>query len=137
MTAQIREIITYNGKKTGITIEPLKQYLENNAIRFLPASSSCWRGYQGFWEVKEKKLFLKRLIANIKDYKEVDLNYLFPGQDEVFAQWFTGEIRIPKGKKLKSEDSEYISIYEKELFLKFANGELVSEKIFDNIKKLG
>lgn len=132
MTAQSREILTYNGKKTGIAIEPLKLYLEKNSIRFLPASSACWRGYQGFWEVKDGKLYLTRLIANIEEYKEVGLDYLFPGQDEAFAQWFTGEIRIPKGKKLESEDSEYISIYEKELVLKFADGELVDEKIIDN-----
>lgn len=135
MTAQSREILSYNGKKTGINTEPLKQYLEKNAIRFLAASSACWRGYQGFWEIKEDKLYLTRLIANIEEYKEVGLDYLFPEQDEVFAQWFNGEIRIPKGKKKEIEDSEYILIYERELILKFANGELVDEKTIDNKEK--
>ena len=61
--------------------------------------------------------------------EEIGLDYLFPGQKEVFADWFTGEIIIPHGKVLYY--SMRYSIYEKYLFLQFKNGVLISEETDD------
>jgi hypothetical protein len=86
----------------------------------------------GFWELRDKKLFIVKLIVT-KD-KQVDLNYLFPGQNEVFADWFSGEIRIPQGEMLKYVHMGYQSIFEKDLFLKFKKGVLIDERVIDNRK---
>jgi len=70
-------------------------------------------------------------IANYVSTEEIlGLDYLFPGQEEVFADWFTGEIRIPYGKVLYQ--MMYSSIYEKYTVLEFKEGILIGEKKFDN-----
>lgn len=69
-------------------------------------------------------------ISNFKaTEEEIGLDYLFPGQKEVFADWFTGKIMIPHGKVLYSM---CYSIYEKYLFLQFKNGALISVETHDN-----
>jgi hypothetical protein len=49
--------------------------------------------------------------AYIEGYEEVDLNYVFPNQEKVFADWFTGEIRIPTGDMLKYVHTAYCSVF--------------------------
>jgi len=133
MTAQIKEILLYKGNKVGMATEPLNPYLKNRKdINFESQSTGCWRGYLGFWELRDKNLFIVKLIVT-KD-KQVDLNYLFPGQNEVFADWFSGEIRIPQGEMLKYVHMGYQSIFEKDLFLKFKKGVLIDERVIDNRK---
>ena len=60
------------------------------------------------------------------------MSYLFPEKDEVFADWFSGEIRIPTGKQLKYIHLGYQSIFEKDIFLNFKDGILLSERIKEN-----
>lgn len=58
--------------------------------------------------------------------------YLFPDQEKVFAEWFTGEIRIPYGEMLQYYHIGYASVYEKELYLEFENGYLIGKREKDN-----
>ena len=60
------------------------------------------------------------------------MDFLFPDQKEVFADWFTGEIRIPQGDLLEYVHGGYDSTYEKDLFLDFKEGYLVSYKYVYN-----
>ena len=136
MTAQIGEILFFKGKEICMVSEPLNQYLKNrNDIKFISSSTACWRGYYGQWEIIDNKLYLIGLKAYIEGYREVDLDYLFPGQKQVFASWFNGEIRIPQGEILEYIHLGYASLYEKDLFLIFENGVLVKEYEVDNTKK--
>lgn len=146
MTAQHREKLRYNGEIYHLAVEPLYPYLKKKNIRFVPDSTACWRGYYGWWSIENDKLYLTNLIAYIPKqtdekidarralfYSEkVGLEYLFPGQDKVFAEWFSGELRIPHGKMLRYVHQGYASIYEKELFLKIVNGKLVDSRKIDN-----
>lgn len=132
MTAQVGEALIYNGEKTWIATEPLSQYLKVKAISFFSPSTACWRGYYGKWEIKDRKLYLIELEAYIEEYKKVGLNYLFPNQKEVFANWFNGEIRIPCGEMLEYVHMGYASLYERDLFLVFENGILVNQYEVDN-----
>ena len=96
MTIQAGDILSYNGEKTTIVTEPLKPYLESRSdISFIFKSTALVRGYIGTWKIKNKKLFLVSLIGFIENNEKVDLNYLFPNKKEVFADWFSGQIRIP------------------------------------------
>ncbi len=135
MTAQIHEILIYGGK-VGMATEPLKQHLKTRKdIRFSSITSYCWRGYQGKWEVNNNKLYLVGLQGHIRDrkgYHEVSLDYLFPGKSEVFAEWYSGEIRIPLGEILEYVHGGFSSIYEKDLFLKFDKGILTGTRETDN-----
>ena len=99
----------YNGKDYIIETEPLYPYLKSKQISFIALHTACWRGYMGDWLIENDKLYLVGLYALVsKNYwydpsngkvsvheKTVDLDELFPGQDKVLADWFTGDICIP------------------------------------------
>lgn len=133
MTAQEGERLLYKGEETWMATEPLNQYLQNrNDIKFVSLSTACWRGYYGQWEIKDRKLYLIELQAYIKGYGEVGLDYLFPGQNTVFANWFSGKITIPQGEMLAYVHMGYASIYERDLILEIKNGELINEYVVQN-----
>ncbi len=138
MTAQSSETIIYEDKEYGMAYEPLSDYLENleNPPFLYSPSTACWRGYYGTWEVKGDKLYLIKLIAFTEGWKEADIEYIFPGQREAFADWFTGEIRIPQGELLSYIHQGYDSVYEKDIFLAFHKGILINERIEDNRNKV-
>lgn len=113
--------------------EPLGKYLaKRKDLYFYSESTACGRGFMGDWAVKGDKLYLINLKANLNFETKVGVDYLFPGQKEIFAEWFTGEIRIPTGKMLRYAYMGYASVYEKDIFLKFEKGKLVDERIVDN-----
>jgi len=133
MTAQAGERLLYKGEETWMAAEPLNQYLHNrNDIKFVSPSTACWRGYYGKWEIKDRKLYLIELKAYLEGYREVGLDYLFPGQNTAFANWFSGKIRIPQGEMLDYVHMGYASLYERDLILVFENGLLTNEYIVDN-----
>lgn len=133
MTAQAGERLLYKGEETWMAAEPLNQFLHNrNDIKFVSPSTACWRGYYGKWEIKDRKLYLIELKAYLEGYREVGLDYLFPGQNTAFANWFSGKIRIPQGEMLDYVHMGYASLYERDLILVFENGLLTNEYIVDN-----
>lgn len=133
MTAQAGERLIFNGEETWMASEPLNQYLQNRSdIKFISQSTACWRGYFGQWEIKDNKLHLIGLKAYLEGYREVDLNYLFPRQKQVFADWFSGKIRVSQGEMLDYVHMGYASLYERDLILEIKNGELVNEYVVDN-----
>ena len=137
MTAQAREKLIYKGETTWMAAQPLNDYLENvKDIEFVADCSACWRGYFGKWEIKDNSLYLIGLDATIKGHKQVGLDYLFPGQDCVFADWFSGKIRIPQGEMLDYVHMGYASLYERDLILVFKKGLLIKEFMVDNEKKI-
>lgn len=140
MTAQEGEVILYKKKRYYMATEPLEAYLATREdIKFGFATSACWRGYKGKWKVKHKKLYLINLSGILMNHPLTinatnAMEQLFPGQKEVFAQWFTGEIRIPIGEMLEYVHMGYESRFEKEIILEFKNGVLTSERYIDNLK---
>src|SRR5690606_11465040 len=129
------EIIIYKSVETLMVTEPLSQYLRKRFFLFEKKSTACWRGYFGKWEIKENKLYLIHLEANVRRKGMVGLDYLFEGKDEVFANWFSGDIRIPKGEIMVYVHMGYDTIYEGELILTFEDGILIDEKEIDNREK--
>ena len=116
MTIQAGDILSYNRKKTTIATEPLKPYLETrNDVSFIFKSTALVRGYIAIWEIKNKKLYLVSLVGFINNNEKVDLKYLFPNITEVFAVWFSGDIRIP----------------EEDIVLNFSKGTLIDETPID------
>ncbi|GGG88453.1 hypothetical protein GCM10011416_00900 [Polaribacter pacificus] len=131
MTFQIRDIITYKGEENYMTTLPLDQYLKNKKdINFIFQNTACWHCYQCKWELSDKMLFLTNFSAKIDGGKDVGLNYLFPNKKIVFANWFTGEIRIQMGEVL--EYRNFNVIHEKDLIIQFKKGVLISERETNN-----
>ena len=137
MTAQSREIIYIDGKEEQMAAEPLAFYLNKNPqIQFKFSSTACWRGYYGTWTLENDRLYLIELEGNIDgpddSWNPVVLQYLFPGQEKVFANWFSDIIKIEKGDLLEYVHMGYASKYERDLFLVFEDGVKVDEYLIEN-----
>ena len=135
MTAQVKETLKYKGKTLSMAAEPLNSFLRKRydlQVQLNSLGTACQRGYLGEWEVKDDKLFLTNLKINLSHDTRKGVETLFPGQQEVFAEWFTGEIRIPTGNRLQYVHMGYASAYEKDLFLTFEEGKLIGKRIVDN-----
>ncbi|MDC0571362.1 hypothetical protein OAO52_05630 [Flavobacteriaceae bacterium] len=136
MTIQAGDIISYNGEKKTIATEPLKPYLETRSdVGFIFKSTALVRGYIGTWKIKNNKLYLVSLIGFIEKNNQVDLNYLFPNKTEVFASWFSGDIRIPEGDLIQKINLGYASVFARDRVLNFNKGLLISETVKDNINQ--
>ena len=128
MTAQASDSFTYNNKRSGMDTEPLRDYLKELDLphRFVARTTFCWRGYFAEWAVDNNKLFLVGFKGWILDNLEVDMDYIFPGEDVVFAHWYTGTIRTRLGEMVAYIHGGYDSTYEGYVALKFENGILIS-----------
>ena len=103
-------------------------------VGFISKSTALVRGYIGTWEIKNNQLYLISLLGFVENNKKVDLNYLFPNKTEVFADWFSGDIRIPEGELLNKINLGYASVFEKDRILTIKEGILISETVKDNTK---
>lgn len=50
----------------------------------------------------------------------------------VHASWFTGDLKIPKGKMISYVHMGYMSTYEKEIILEIENGVVIDSREYDN-----
>ena len=131
MTAQVPDILLYNNEELYMSCEPLKDYLKKVKLphKLVSPNTACWRGYYSKWAIDNKKLFLIEWQGYILDYQKVGIDYLFPGEEIVFAKWFTGEIRIEIGELVRYVHGGYSSVYEGDRRLVFKNGVLTNETI--------
>lgn len=145
-TAQIPDLLIYNGDTLSIFANPLEQLYDNDSLRpkFFGdkegcMSTACWRGYQAEWIIIDNKLFLTGIYSccYYEDKIQADLKQLFGDKcinGKVKANWFTGNIIAPQGEMLYYVHMGYGSLYEKELELQFEKGKLTGTKLFDNSK---
>ena len=62
-------------------------------------------------------------------FKEVGLDYIFPGQIEVKANWFSGELTI-RGFEFEFSENYYDKeMYEKDIVWLFKNGTQIFEQV--------
>ncbi len=54
---------------------------------------------------------------------------------QVFAEWFSGEIRVPMGEMLEYVHMDYYSVYEKDLFITMENGIVIGQTTKSNINE--
>ena len=127
MTAQIHEKLIYEGEETSMAFcPPLPENhprIKDDEIKFV--SSGCWRGYIGTWEIKEGKFYL----VDIKG------KYKLVGDSPIFADWFSGVIRIPRGELLHYVHMGFGSVFEEELHVKIEKGIVQKKKLIDNRHK--
>ena len=140
MTVQINEVLIYNGEEYILESKPLTPYLEKHNFIFGATNSACWRGYIGHWLIEDECLYLTNFSAHLAINgnsrwagEEVGMDYLFPGQNKVLAEWFSGELHIPHGRIIPCVHGQK-EYYEKELIIEFVNGKCVSSHEIDNIK---
>lgn len=150
MTAQIPDYIHYKGELRALYCNPLELYFEQHPPRpELPyCSSGCWRGYVATWNVVDDRLYLHALRSEQQERRVHDVDgpvmwatngveqdildvlLIFPDANgDVFAEWVTGELRIPDGEMLQYAHAGYCSLFERDIILNVENGVIIRERI--------
>lgn len=133
MTAQVGELLIYQGRKRIMHSEPLNVYLEKHTeFRFGMESTANYRGYFGTWEIEDDLLYLINLKGRTDEGKSVNMNYLFPGKEKVKATWFSGELNLPKGKPTGLFFTGYSDMKTHTEVLIIENGKLVNTYLKEN-----
>jgi hypothetical protein len=132
MTAQLPEKLLLDGEVLTLCGEPLADFLALNGAppAFAINCTALWRGYIGTWEIRDARLFLIDIKGKYQDGTPASLERLFPSQlQRVFARWFTGTLRCPRGGQLEYIHMGYASVYEEDLLLHIEQGNLVGREI--------
>ncbi len=125
MTEQVHETLILDGDRTSMAFCPP---LPMNNPRLIESkesqgiNSACWRGYVGFWEIKNGKFFLSAIEGK----------YQLSDGPPILADWFTGEIKIPKGEVLDYLYGGLSTVYEQELHISIKYGLVVGMSTIDN-----
>jgi hypothetical protein len=134
------EHLIYKGEELSLCEEPLRNYLQTigKDFKFQAPSTALWRGYIGTWSIESGRLYLIKLrgfVSESEEREEVGLKDLFPDFPEgVFAHWYTGEMRCPKGGLIDYVHGGYASTYEQDLFINVEKGVVLSERVVENGK---
>lgn len=135
MTAQIPEVLRFDGREHPMCTEPLEDWFELSGRKspFHGYCSANWRGYIGTWEVRDQRLYLLGLEGKDDDGADLSLGSLFPDYPaRVYAHWYSGTVRLPEGRLLQYEHGGYSSTYERDRLLRFEKGVLVETHVTRN-----
>ncbi|MFO7890564.1 MAG: hypothetical protein R6V04_09525 [bacterium] len=86
-------------------------------------STANYRGYVAIWAIKNDELFL-RALKDDDQKNSHELIDIFPETmgEAVKAWWYTGTLRIPKGKCIKYTHGGYARTHETEIYLTVRRG---------------
>ena len=137
MSAQFPEVLVFRNETLALCSEPLADYFESGGgeLPDLHRNTALDRGYIGKWEIVDDKLFLVDLRGEYADDRSHHLTLadVFPeAQGPVFAAWYSGTLRCPRGKRLKYVHFGWGTLYEQDLFLEIEQGVLKSERVVTN-----
>ncbi len=137
MCGQITDSIIYQDTFYDLATLPLDSYLKSlkDPFEFQSSNTGLQRGYEGTWEIRNNLLLLVKLDGYVYNYRKVDIHCLFPGEDTVFANWFTGTLRIPIGEQIYHGWDYFESIFEFELILEIKKGYFIGNKFKNTMKK--
>ena len=137
-TAQIPELIELDGVEQSLFSEPFTDYLANNQSEIPKlkkfAQDVCtgsWRRYQGRWFILDKKLYLRSLAANPcrESPEQISLSVFFPGATgPVHAEWYTGKLIVPRGKRVRYVHMGYESEFEQYLVFTVQSGLITAQE---------
>lgn len=126
MTAQNHELLDINGEEVSMAFCPP---FPTDHPRIITREaygdynhSACWRGYQGTWEIKGNRF---NLVALQGKYT------LTPGEP-IFAEWFTGVLRVPRGEEILHVNMGFGSIFQQEQHIRVENGIALRFRLIDN-----
>ena len=135
MTAQVPEVLHYDNQILSMYALPLSDYfsLKKSEPKFRVDCTAIWRGYVGTWEIVENRLYLIRVDGHFDNGDDITLRSLFlDSTDRVFANWYSGEVKAPKGEIIDFAYGGFSSIYEQEIIFQIQNGLVVDIKIQNN-----
>ncbi len=130
-TTQVPDIVKLSGKYEKMRSWPLESYYSSPKQKpaiFRAKHTACWRGYVATWNIKNGYLYLMSLRTSTISGKgeKIELSKVEPKwESPVKAEWFTGIIKIPKGRGLHGGRNE--SLYGQTLLLDIRKGKVVRE----------
>jgi hypothetical protein len=132
-TGQQGELVIYKGDTLTMLSEPLETYLRNHEPRekLHPAlgngsSTALWRGYVGLWRIDDGRLLLVDVYA-FGDTTQSIKKFIFKNQKEdVFVDWFSGELIVGKGKVIRYNHGGYDRSYEQEIVVAVLSGNILN-----------
>lgn len=123
---QLPEEIRYKGKLYEFGNEPFDEYLAKHfpEVKLDVTMRPFQRGYIGKWAIKRGKLYLMKLDAMSIDGEDIWMDYFFGSDEPVFADWYSGTIRLMDGRTIHwNEDGKGKNIsYDREFYLKIKEG---------------
>lgn len=134
-TSQAPDVVIVKGTSYSLFTNPLTPYLFDHP-GLLPESavemSNNWRGYIAEWEFRSGQLVLVDVSVLFRQdpqygvsarnrYQSV-FSEMFPHQETVLADWYTGHLIIPTGKLVNYVHSGYGSTYTSYAIARVANG---------------
>ena len=128
MTMQVPECREFDGDWYALCSLPLEPYLDSLSERpgFYATPTCMDRMYVGHWRIEDNRLFLIGLVAHNREGNAITLQYLFLGTEPpIWADWFSGELRCPMGKRLKTILIGFESVYEADLLFSINEGRLM------------
>ncbi len=132
---QVDEVLILDGIEVKLLSRPLSSWLLEASVRFdQHRNVSLARGYRGTWTLHQDKLYLVTLCGHLREGNLVEMGDLFPhshGQP-VLADWFSGELRVPRGDAVPSYDLFNPVIYPWEIRFTIAEGLVTDRKMFKN-----
>ena len=114
-------------------------------------STANWRGYVASWTIESDRLLLAKveqehqieLVPNDRkeresrrpewEMREIPIERILPGKTlPVFAEWYSGRLKIPQGEMTRYVHMGYGSEYERELLIEIRNGVVVGRAEISN-----
>ena len=104
--------------------------------------TGCWRGYVGWWRLENNTLYLEKLFDyhRSSEDREVCINTkgIFDAYEQdgkIVASWFSGELRVAKGKCISYAHMGFARDYEQEWVYRVEQGKVVSLQVYHNVSK--
>jgi len=140
MTKQFSEVLSYGDETYPLHSFPLEAYFHDFSPRpeLLHWNTALIRGYIGYWRIMDSSLYLERLAGYFNPPKssddqgvELTLRHLFPDAvSSVFAEWYSGSLRCPKGKLLRKRPFSN-NIHQQELIIEIELGKVKSVRVMN------
>jgi len=128
MTIQVPERLEYEGDWYALCSLPFEPYLASlsEPPGFYATPTCLDRMYIGHWRIEEEHMFLIGLVAHDREGNAITLQHLFPDiTPPICATWFSGQLRCPLGKRLKTILIGFESVYEADQLFSIKEGRVI------------
>jgi hypothetical protein len=129
-TAQIADELVLHGRSEMLFTNPLDS-APGALAYFAKHGGDCtalWRGYVASWEIRAGELYLTKVIVDAcsaERKREIALSDLFPGaKGPVKAGWYSGRLRVPRGRMVEHLHMGYGSRFESYLEIDIVAGKV-------------
>jgi hypothetical protein len=109
------DLLVVGAEKHAIETHPLEPYLEAHPERRPESevgSTALARGYVATWSLEGERLLLIDVQVLRQRGLHSVMSAVFPGRSRVLADWFSGHVIAPFGKRLEEVQTDPGSTYE-------------------------